>query len=664
LVVLAGLLSARLLADGPGDNAYDKVRPIPPPGVALPTEIRQELTAETSRLESEIDAVRTQLAGKTNLLARLPDALIFHKSVDWALRYNEFFSTNEFKAARTQLEEGFKRLGSLRDGKTPWDAATGQVVRGYRSRIDGSIQPYGLVIPGSYSPQSGKRWRLDFWFHGRGETLSELSFLRDRMGGPGEFHPADTLVLHLYGRYCNGSRLAGETDFWEALADVKKNYPIDEDRLVVRGFSLGGAACWHFTTHYAAQWAAAAPGAGFSETEEFLRVFQGETLNPPLWERKLWRLYDSTSVALNTTMVPLIAYSGENDKQMQAAKAMEKAMADEGLTLTHLIGPKTGHSYEPVTKAELSRRIDAIATHGRDPLPREVRFVTHSLHYNTMAWVQLDGLQEHWEPARVEAAWQDENRVSAKTRNITALSFHMPPGLAPFAAGRDVQVVLDGQTILAPRPASERSWHASFHREGPSWRPGPATVNGLHKRHGLQGPIDDAFMDSFLVVLPSGTSLNEKVDAWVKSESTRAIAQWRSQFRGDAPQKVDKDVTDEDIRTRNLALWGDPNSNLLLAKIADKLPIRWTKDGIDVGKEHYGAADHVPVLVFPNPLNPEHYIVINSGATYREYDYLNNARQTPKLPDWAVLDINQPPNARYPGKIVAADFFNEDWALR
>jgi hypothetical protein len=55
--------------------------------------------------------------------------------------------------------------------------------------------------------------------------------------------------------------------------------------------------------------------------------------------------------------------------------------------------------------------------------------------------------------------------------------------------------------------------------------------------------------------------------------------------------------------------------------------------------------------------------VINSGFTYREYDYLNNARQVPKLPDFAVVDINVPMSSRAPGGIVGAGFFNERWEL-
>ena len=83
-----------------------------------------------------------------------------------------------------------------------------------------------------------------------------------------------------------------------------------------------------------------------------------------------------------------------------------------------------------------------------------------------------------------------------------------------------------------------------------------------------------------------------------------------------------------------------------------------------VGKDTYSAADHVPVLVYPNPLNPKRYVVINSCFTFREYDYLNNARQISKLPDYAVLDVRTPPSLRWPGKVVMGGFFGEKWQLQ
>ena len=128
--------------------------------------------------------------------------------------------------------------------------------------------------------------------------------------------------------------------------------------------------------------------------------------------------------------------------------------------------------------------------------------------------------------------------------------------------------------------------------------------------------------------------------------------------------KDDTAITDEDLANHNLVLWGDPASNAILAKIAAKLPIQWTKDEIVVGEQKFPAASHALIAIYPNPLNPEKYVVLNSSFTYRDFAYLNNARQVPMLPDWAVIDLTTPAGSVWPGKVAAADFFDEAWKVK
>ena len=639
---------------------------MPPPGIAIAEAARSELQQGASDLARAIDELRGSL--KPAALQLLPDVEIFHKAVDWALRYDEFYKSNEIDVARVLLRQGSERAAQLRGGQAPWLSATGLVVRGYRSKIDGSVQPYGLVVPISFL-RGDQPKRLDFWFHGRGEQLTELAFLSDRQKSPGEFAPPNAFVLHPYGRYCNGQRFAGEVDAFEALDHVRQNYPVDENRITVRGFSLGGAACWHMAVHHAGLWAAAAPGAGFSETADFLKVFQNESLKPAWYEQKLWHMYDATDHALNLFNCPVIAYSGEIDRQKQAADKMAEAMAAEGLKLVHVIGPKTAHAYHREAKDEINRRMDSVLAAGRNPLPRRVRFVTWTLRYPEMGWVRVEGLEHHWERGSVDAELVAPNTVKVFATNITMLTLSMPPGLCPFDPLQPVKVFLNGQAIDSPPPWSDRSWRAQFrnvrHDNDRKWllAEAPAEGNVLRKRPGLQGPVDDAFMGSFLFVSPTGRGVHEKVDQWVQGEMAHAIEHWRRQFRGDVRAKKDSDVTEQDIDSHNLILWGDGLSNLLLAKMADRLPVRWKDGELELGKKRFAADRYAPVLIYPNPLNPKRYVVLNSGFTFREYDYLNNARQTPKLPDYAIVDLDTPPSTRWPGKIVEAGFFGEQWEL-
>jgi hypothetical protein len=663
LVLLA--VSAAVRADGPKDNITENVRRIPPPGIKVPDVDRQVLQAGVDQLGREIEKLRAALKEKPALLELLPDVQVYHKAVDWALRYDEFYKDTEIGVARGLLKQGMERAQQLHEGKAPWETATGLVVRGYVSKIDGSVQPYGLVVPASYQPGSPYRHRLELWCHGRGENLSELNFIDGRQKSPGEFTPPHAFVLHLYGRYCNANKLAGEVDCFEAMEHVQKHYPIDENRRVMRGFSMGGAACWHLAVHYPSVWAAAAPGAGFSETPDFLKVFQDENVRPTEYEKKLWHVYDCTDYAANLFNVPTVAYSGEIDKQKQAADMMAKALEGTGMTLTHIIGPKTAHAYHPEAKKEINRRIDEIVARGRIPVPDQINFTTWTLRYNQCAWVTIDALDRHWERATVKAGLGRE-AILVQVQNVNALTFTLPAGSCRPYLGGPFSVVLvgDRSTIRVDVP-TDRSLTVHLRKKEGKWEAVDSADDGtLRKRHGLQGPIDDAFMDSFLMVRPTGKPLNDKVGAWAKGEMDHAVEHWRRQFRGEARVRNDDAVTDDDIAGSNLILWGDPSSNKVLAKIADKLPIRWDAEGVHVSDRTYSSDHHVPALIYPNPLNPKRYVVLNSGFTFREYDYLNNARQVPKLPDWAVIDVSVPPSSRAPGGIVAADFFGERWELK
>jgi Prolyl oligopeptidase family len=662
--VIVFLSAQSLPADGPKDNIPDNVRRIPPPGIMLSSKERQELANGVEVLGKQIKSLRTVLQKKQALLELLPDVEIYYNAVRYALAHDEFFKPAEIDVARNLLKQGHVRANDLRDGKAPWTTATGLVVRGYVSKIDGSVQPYGLVVPSSYRAGSAVKHRLDIWFHGRGETLSEVNFINDRQKSIGRFAPQDTIVLHPYGRYSNANHFAGEVDTFEALEHVKKHYAIDDNRVLVRGFSMGGAACWHFAVHHADKWAAAAPGAGFSETPEFLKVYQNESLQPTWYEKKLWHLYDCNDWAINLVHCPVVAYSGEKDPQKQAADVMAKALAAEGMSLVHIIGPNIKHDYHPAAMKEINRRIDIIAAKGRDPLPRRVRFTTWTLRYNRMHWVSVDGLEEHWERARVDAEITGDNMVRVTTKNVNGLTLSMPAGHSPLDSTGKVKVFLDNQVLDAAPVMSDRSWETHFRKTAGGWGVVPTVDDGLvRKKHGLQGPIDDAFMDSFIMVRPTGKPLNDKVARWSAGEMDHALVHWRQQFRGEARVKNDSDVNEDDIAGSNLVVWGDPSSNAVLAKVAAKLPIKWDKKSVRVGAKTYAVENHVPVLIFPNPLNPKRYVVLNSGFTYREYDYLNNARQVPKLPDYAVLDVDSPPTSQYPARIVDAGFFNERWEL-
>ncbi|MEI6232295.1 MAG: prolyl oligopeptidase family serine peptidase [Planctomycetota bacterium] len=661
LVAALALITCYELSAGEG--------PKPPPKKAvLPDAAKVELEKGLTSLGKEIDALKVELKDKPALLVLIPDIQIFHNAVRFALEDDLFFENpktkkiSEFDTAKKLLAAGEERAKQLRGGHAPWTEATGPVVRGYVSKLDGTTIPYGINVPASFKSGDTTPRRVDFWFVGRDENLSELKFIGGRLAGNSEFPLENGFVLHVYGRRCNAYKFAGEMDVLESLDHVKAHYPVDEKRVCVRGFSMGGAATWHIASHYAGRWAAANPGAGFVDVKNY-QGLDKKGVKTPWYEEKLWHWYDSLDYAINLTNTTLVAYSGEIDTQKAAADLMEKTLKDQGVKMTHIVGPQTGHKYEPKAKIEVAKLVDTAATKGRDPLPKEFKFTTFTLKYNTMNWVTIDALEKHWERATVEAkiVIGDKSGIVLTTSNVTALTLNFEKGTTPF--GGLAPVILDTVQLQAPVPHADKSMSVSFVKNNGKWDVAALGQAELRKCHNLQGPIDDAFMDSFMMVRPTGTAINEKAGAWAKAEMAYASKEWRRQLRGEVRVKNDSDITDADIAAHNLILWGDPSSNKILAKIADKLPIKWSAQGIEIGAKKFAADSCVPVLIYPNPLNPKKYIVINSGFTFAEFLSASNSQQTPKLPDWAVLDMSVSNAKRLTEGVKDAGFFGERWEL-
>lgn len=646
-----------------------EVRPIPPPGIAVPAPKIDELKTQLAKLDETIAALQKRRDAKTPRF--LPDVQIFSIAVHRAIEGNTFYGEKDPDHAVELLKTGQARAEELLKGTHSWTSQPGLIVRGYLSRIDGSVQPYGLVIGDEWKPDDRKPVRCDIWFRGRSEKGLELQFIYDRMHGQGEYQLKDGIVLHPFGRYCNANRFAGEVDVFEALDHAKGFYKIDDDRISVRGFSMGGAACWGFTVHYPDRWFASNPGAGFSDTKRFLSLDKkpADQLPPP-YARQLWTLYDADVLADNLYDVNVIAYSGEIDGQKLAADIMVEAAARRGIEFLHIIGPQTAHKLHLDSKKIIAEKMDEWAREGRSHQRSSIRFCTFTLKYNKCDWITLNGLQEHWQEAFVDGDvigdWGSAKELKLKTRNTTDFTIDFADSKATFSKGREIAVSIDDKPVSGVRADANGKLAIRFQKNQDDWK--VVSTNqpaaGKVKKHNLQGPVDDALMDSFLFVEPTGEFMNPQVKTWVQSEMTRAAKEWKNQMRGEVRTKKDTELTPEDIKNNNLILWGCPKSNQFLAKVAEDLPIGWTHKGITAGDQKFDAAQHALIAIYPNPQNPERYIVLNSGITFRENDYLNNAMQTPKLPDWAVVDLAEAPSKYAPGKIVAADFFNEQWKLK
>ncbi|MFN0019784.1 MAG: prolyl oligopeptidase family serine peptidase [Pirellulaceae bacterium] len=620
---------------------------------------RKGLADSLQTLEKTLDAQTYNV--------KFADAAIFAKGLAWGLKYDMEFSAADVALLKKAVSRGTERAKAIAEKKSPWLARRGKVALGYKSRVDDSVQPYGLIVPKNYDPE--KPIRLDVVLHGstRPVGMSELRFMARFDEGDGEnATPPDApyIELHPLGRVENCYRWAGETDVFEAIADVCHRYNIDKDRIVLRGMSMGASGSWHLGLKHPDFFVALGPYCGYVDTHKF-----SETPLPnfvkvgPLPEHQELGLHmlDSVDYAANAGVVPAIACMGEKDVFFQAHVIMGEAMKKEGLTMVNLISPGTGHVIDPVTHAEQMKRIKEFADKGLNHQPSEIRFVTWTLKYSGCHWLEVLRLEKHYARAEISARLKDEIVEIDEPKNIT--KFAILTGSLP----RIPKVIRVGDTKLnVPTSITEKATGIMLGRKDQAWEfLGEYRRSSLSgKRPGLTGPIDVAFMEPFLCVRGTGKPWNKAADDYAKASLKRFAEEWHHYFRGELPVKNDTAVTEEDLTHKNLILFGDPGSNSWIAKALPKLPLKWTSEKLTLAEQEYSATDHIPALIAPNPLRYPRYIVLNSGHTFREAE-LNklNYLLFPRWGDWAVLQIDPKRDAAAPAeeKVLRAGYFDENF---
>jgi dienelactone hydrolase len=609
----------------------------------------QQIKTKMAALTEALDALRLAKVDD-DLIA---DAEVARHAVELPLRFPEEFTDQaKIRSVLSVLDHGLQRAQELKDGKPLWPDLKGRVSRGYRSSVDGTAQPYRVIIPASYDKT--KPIPLYVYLHGRGDTDFETNWVGGvATGGAAKVGAGidDRIQLQIFGRFNCSFRWAGETDVFEAIASVRKRYNIDPERIVLAGFSMGGAGTWQVGLHCPDMFTVLEVDAGVIGSRRGT-----EGMSPA---QKAGAAHYGVLIghALNVFNVPLVAYAGERDAQLASSTSIREQLAREGFTIEHpsalkwnaneinalfLAIPGAGHSHATGETARMVNSFVADAIKRGRVTPDHIRFVTYITRYNRDYWVTVDGLQKHFERAEVDAVRDAEKaNYTVTTKNVSRLLLTDMKSARKLAVDGDALNIAPAASILLERKADH--WQLA----------GPESEGTLRKKHNLQGPIDDAFLDAFLCVTPTEQPFNAIADEHGKQELARFSRVFAKSYRGDVRTRKDLDVSPADIADHSLVLFGDPGSNKILAQIIDKLPIKWTKDAIELNGKTYVAAEHVPALIYPNPLNSKRYVVINTGMTAHERGGGSS------YGDYAILKVSKAPAAQ----VVESGIFDENWKL-
>ena len=204
----------------------------------------------------------------------------------------------------------------------------------YLSPRDGTVEYYQLSLPRQWD--AALAYPLLVELHGAGNPHS-LSGPATQLGmgnKPADLHGytagmsygqkvgAGYTILP-YGRGNSGYRDIGETDIWEAIADVSKAFSIDANRRYLYGFSMGGGGTWALGMRTPDYWAGLAilSGGGGAQRDA------------------------ATEIARNVSCLPVWLWSGEDDRALAGVQFMRTEIEKYGGHPIFSSSPGIGHNY-------------------------------------------------------------------------------------------------------------------------------------------------------------------------------------------------------------------------------------------------------------------------------------------------------------------------------
>lgn len=461
------------------------------------------------------------------------------------------------------------------------------------SAVDDTDQPYSVYIPENYDET--KAYPLVVFLHGAWSNhrlgMRRLFGVGNSQGydfiKPGNvpyendveatrywppFRPVDYIAAAPLARGTAGYQGVPEQDVYDMIDDLKSRFLIDEDRVYLTGLSMGGGGTLWLGLTRPDVWAAIAPVCPA----------------PP----------DGTlELAGNAANLPVHLFIGDKDFLFKTATEWKDKLEITAQRVDYVEYPGVGHnSWEWAYKDGFI--FDWFSQFRRDLFPEKVSFTTKWFKYNKAYWVTVDDMIPGG-TAAIEAKFTGPNAVTVVSSGALAFTLSLN-GHPQFNSGKKVSVTVNGKAF------SVRSADAvSFMLSGEKWVNSRFTPGLTSKQKDAEGPLYAAVTGSHVYVY--GTADNPPADILAgRRAQAMAAADWTGMGGRIMvfPRVVaDREVRSSDYVQSNLILFGTRETNSVIEKFADRLPVH-----LDPKAENYG-------LVYIFPMN-RHYILVNSGLTW------------------------------------------------
>ncbi|HJL14702.1 MAG TPA: prolyl oligopeptidase family serine peptidase, partial [Sandaracinaceae bacterium LLY-WYZ-13_1] len=643
-------------------GVHEVVRPMPERGVLR---LRARVDDREEILGRHLISDRRALRAASRLrdaLAEAPEGA--RPPIAW--RMNELLRAvrehDPDQAWRNLLAGEARRIRRLlRRGRDPFGRVRGYERMAFFSRLDDTAQEYELFVPPAYRER--RAWPLLVTLHGYKGNAGD--YFRNTFGLARQWQDGETLLDH--GRHGEAPtrgpmiviaptgrgqafyRHAGEIDVLEAIADVRRRFHVDEDRIYITGGSMGGTGAAYLPYRHPDLFAAAAALAGYHDQRVRVDTNHEELSEV---ERFLQARRSDVDWAENGLHLPTLLVRGTRDRPLAWTRVLAARL--EALDYPHEHRePESGHNVWTDTYED-GAIFPYLGRHRRPSHPRHVRLRTARERTREAWWVRVEQREAPDRFAEVDARVED-GAVVASVEGARAVTFSPRPPLV--AEGAPITVRIGDDRVRGEPPITLERAGDGWRRATGAW-PQPGA-----RREGTGGPIRDVYHEPLIFVVgtrdPDHTALN------------RVVARHWARPKGwivDYPIVDDVDVTDAMIEERVLVLIGPPSSNAVHARIADRLPIRVTDEAVRVGETAHRGDQVGTVFVSANPLNPDRSVLVIAGP--RPLGTWRSVELPDILPDYVVYDERVSP-ARDQWACGGTGctyrdhgFFDMRWALR
>lgn len=469
---------------------------------------------------------------------------------------------------------------------------SGPQVVSFHSTVDDTEQPYGLYLPPKYTPK--KKYPLVVMLHGAGSN-HRLSLRRvfGESNRPGEndveaslyfpeWKDVDMIVISPYARGTMGYQGIAEKDVWDAVADVKKRFSIDEDRTYLTGLSMGGGGTLWIGLTRSDFWAAIAPVC---------------PAPPP-----------GTDIYFpNAANVPVHLFQGDADPvvRVEGTRKIVEAIKQTGTTLAYDEYPNVQHD-SWVNAYQNGSIFEWFKPFTRNRFPSKVVLTTNQLRYNKTYWIEATRFTVG-DTAQLIAQFTAKNQLDVQSKKVTGFTLSLK-GHPQFISSKPVSIQLNGQNVLG-KPTELGQLHFSVNKEG-VWVNEPIKQAENDKKPYLEGPMIDAFSDRHIYVYGTADNPTPKEVERRRKEALEA-AEW-SFHRGDFLGRVmvfprlmaDKEIRPNDIERSNLILFGTTQTNQVIGQLTPNHPLQLKENQV----QNYSLT-----YIYPNK---DRYVLVNSGIAW------------------------------------------------